>query len=310
MSNNNVGVYNFVYQPTTADTMGKGTSQGNSKNNPASSNQFINTRKRSQNAMNSEENVTNGGSQDQPESSKRSKTSDCKCQQCDNVKHKLDEISSNLAKLDSLDRIEATLMQITNSLAATNGSVVQLQSEVETIKEDLSNVQQQIVDFRSEKTKMETEMKKINLIVSGIRDEDEESEQQLATKIQNEISKINNGRQRFNFDTISRFGRYKPGKTRNVHIRFLSMRDRNEFFELRKSVRNPVFINADVPEEVRKAEFLMRQKIRFLKNSENVLNIVWKNFEIETNLANYRLGNDGSFSRQIKLTDNSMDSNI
>lgn len=80
------------------------------------------------------------------------------------------------------------------------------------------------------------------------------------------------------------------------------MRERNAFLELKKVIKRPIYINPDVPDAVRKAEFQMRQKLRNLEPSEKVLNINWRKYEIETILALYRLEVDGSFSKTNKTS--------
>lgn len=204
----------------------------------------------------------------------------------DTLKTSMDSITSSITKM------EATITELKAGVSKNTENVHKLQSEVSNVTNQFEDIIQQFDDFRSQRVALEMEVKKINLIVSGIDDAEEESENQLADKLQTEISKVKKDFI-FKYDTVRRLGKYKKGTTRPIQVRFEKMRDRDEFYNIKSSMKRPVYINADVPEVVRKAEYAMRQKIRDLKATKTEISSVdWKCYSIVTASVTFKLSKD------------------
>lgn len=316
----NCANYDFIYPSAANPSMGgrnkntqpqKQTSQAqNPKNSKPAENKKRPNTEMNNSSDSGQPNNGQGRSPDIHTAPKKSKTDkeNCECKSCDKMNSALGGIAEQLANLtkqnSKLDDIQKSINDLQSGLQGNRDTVQQLQVDVEEISHGLTAIQTQLDDFRSEKVKLEVEVKRINLIVAGIEDETDETDEDLKNKIQTMAKEI---KQDINFDcdTIRRLGEYKPGKTRRVHIRFKLMSDRNAFFELKKSTKHPIYINADVPEAVQKAEFKMREKIRNLKaNKINIINVNYRNYEIETDIAIFRLENLDDFSEMQKNEQN------
>ena len=75
------------------------------------------------------------------------------------------------------------------------------------------------------------------------------------------------------------------------------------FFALKKDTKYPIYINADVPEEIRKADYLLRNKIRQLKSEKinyTITHINYRTYDIESGLITYKLEPNYEFSENRK----------
>lgn len=285
----NISVFDFIH-PSAAKPNMVGNKAKNTQVKP--NQQAIDAKSREERKRNSKDMGTDDETENSQGSPKTKKNKTC---DCDGWKEAFAVISAKLSKLDKLDNIETSIAQLSTDLLRNDNKIIDIQQDVETINNDITEIRNQLDDFRSDKIKIEIEVRRLNLILSGIKEEDNENEHKLASKIQKVVTDIKPGTQ-FKYDTISRLGAPTSGKTRNVIVRFETMKQRNTFFELRKETTPPVFINMDVPEAVRKAEYLLRVKIRQLKTEKiPIQSVNWRKYEIETVSKLFRLETNGSF---------------
>jgi len=87
----------------------------------------------------------------------------------------LNNINSKLDKMDDIQKsvkdIEKSVTDIKEEIAKTSSNVETLQNDVHTLFENLEKVDEQINSLKFDKDAIETEVRKINLIMSGSRNE-------------------------------------------------------------------------------------------------------------------------------------------
>lgn len=305
----NIGIYDFIH-PSAANPAEKmGKSKANATSNvPNNINSNIPklVPQTPQNAQANKRPLDTGmdSSPEPNDKQKRRRNCDSECQ-CSANYNKLTEallnINQNLDKLKKLDEIHNTVTELSNRLTANDNAVRNLGNDVEHITADLETVKKEIEDFRSQKNKLEYEVKKINLIIQGVSDQEDETEATLVPKIKQLVS-IETGFD-FKYDEIYRIGAFRLGQNRNIRIRFKEMNHRNAFLNLRQKIKHPVYINEDLPEAIRKAEYNMRTKIRALKADRiTITSVNWKKFEIELETKTLTMNSDGSFTENVKPT--------
>lgn len=301
---NNSSTYDFIYPSAANPNMNNRAKKNQTKNSqtqPPPQNKS--GQKRNSSAMDTSTDQTltnhNNSSSTSQNDTKKSKTDaeNCSCSASEKLNDKLDGI---LQKLNKLDDIQQSISDLQNGLQANKDTVRKLEENVEDISDSINNIQSQLDDFRSEKVKIESAVREMYLILAGINDDADETEDAMAEKIQQIVKDINPANQ-FKYDTLYRIGKFQNGKTRKIRVKFLTMKERNSFLSLRKDTKRPVFIDEDEPNEIRTAKFQMREKIRSLKQSgDNVTGVSYKTFEIETDSSFYRLERDGNFASKQK----------
>lgn len=312
----NIGEYRFIYKEATmGDNNGtnenatKVSSQVSEKPNTRST-----ARKKSIQDLSSDTDATspnpprgnNKRAKVQHKESSPQSSHHCNCDACSSIFTTLQKITDQLKKLDKPDTIQLAVNTLKEGVEKNTVDVATLKNDVETIYSLVDNTQLQIDDIRSDNVRIELETKSINLILSGVPDQIDEEADVLETKIIDEVKKMNPDHE-LKYDTVRRLGKYRDGVTRPIRIRFETMRERNAILQMKTLAKHPIYINRDLPEAVRRADFKMRQQIRLLKSTKKTIeNVDWKNYQIVTDTVIYRLYND-AFSEHPKEKNNQHD---
>lgn len=232
---------------------------------------------------------------DESNATKRSKQSDSSYDKLtamlDGINIKLDNLNK---KTDKIDDIDKAIKEFKEGLTKTNSNVLKLQQDVDDISEGLENVQKEVTTIKTDRDAIETEVKKINLIMSGIGDEDNEPESLLRSKVQNEINSIVTT-ENVKIDTVSRLGRYSKDKTRLIKVRFATMRERDLVWKNHTKTQPPVFINLDLPKNTLKVHAELRKKQRELKAAKFLTKINYNRLAVLTPSKTYKLNPDSTF---------------
>jgi len=119
---------------------------------------------------------TSDSTTDQTIAFKKSRQDDCECFKCASLTEILLEMKSQLGKLDKLDEIRNSVNDLKDELGKATQNVNVLQHNVQVINEGLEQINYQIEGLKSDRKQIETELRKINLIISGIGDDENETE--------------------------------------------------------------------------------------------------------------------------------------
>jgi len=204
---------------------------------------------------------------------KRSNNKNSKSQPCD-----FSEILSKLSSIESsVKSVEEKVNEVVTSNEEVKKSIAELKKEVETktsnhevristIEELSINLQASVNQIKTTNEGIYNEMNKINLVISGLPDSDEESNGDLVKTVRKLIHDIT--KNDMQVDVTSRLGKYRPNSTRAVKVRFLTMLERNCVYFHRSSLKHPYYINEDLSPETRKDLALLRQKKKEILTSD------------------------------------------
>ncbi len=310
----NVGVYDFIHPSAANPNMKPRNSQAN-KNTGIPAPKATADNKRKQATMNSNEedeenhqNQSQNSTQNSPSQSSKKRKNDhgrCECiNKYDDLTSSLKAISESLKKLDKLDDIQNTVANIKADLQLNSSKVQNLEADVGMVHDELEQVQRTLEDFKSDKVRIEVEIRKVYLIITGIEDRQNETEQEIATKIETEVRKFNPQFQ-FHYDLLYRLGKFSNGKTRKIRVKFVTLRDRSNLIAFKKDTTAPFFIDEDEPNEIRAAKFQMRQKLRELKTAQiEIQSVNFNKFQIFTVQTVFSLQQDGKFIESQNVNSN------
>jgi len=135
----------------------------------------------------------------------------------------------------------------------TNTAVTAVQKNVEGINTDMERIHKRLDAMNLDREQVEMEVRKINLVVAGIVDEEKETDTLLRSKVQNLLNSIVTT-ENVNIDTVTRLGKFRPHHTRFILVRFASMRERNLVWDanIKKKTTPPAYINEDLPYSLRR----------------------------------------------------------
>lgn len=165
--------------------------------------------------------------------------------------------------------------QITELANKNNIIVKQLRQEKFELKKKLEFLEK-------EHEMMHREVKFQNLILSGLPDSPEENEEQLRNAVSKLIKNIT--QKDIPIDTVYRIGKYdpKPETHRHIRVRFFSHFQRNLVLSAKMKTPAKIYINEDLPFNVRQDHSALRKKIRELKEAKTEFSVDWKTRSITT----------------------------
>lgn len=185
------------------------------------------------------------------------------------------------AKIDSsTNDIKMSISEINNSLASHKSEIEALKSTVANLSSSSRQASGAISSLEHNTEFVERELKRINLVISGLQDAVDEYPGVLKGKIAEFLTSITDCN--IEIDTATRIGKFVENRCRHIKVRFLTMTDRNRVYESRFNTTPPVFINEDLPFCTRKDNFILRQKLKELKEKKIPAEIVWTKKTIKT----------------------------
>lgn len=168
-------------------------------------------------------------------------------------------------KLETLDRIKETITQQSD--------------EIKQMKIELHDAKNQIKDLTTENERLEREIKRCNLIISGVEDSDNENEQNCFRKVKHILSSAVDMKE-IDIDTAYRLGSFQTGKTRPIKIRLLRQSDKQTIWSQRRNLPGHIYMNEDLPKSTRNHHYLLRQAAREAKAQNKNFEIDWQKKEI------------------------------
>lgn len=221
----------------------------------------------------------------------------CKCEDVCSILAGIQQQNTQiLKKLDTVDELQKSIVHIKTQVMRHNDEIKVISNNV---KNTVTNIEKAIVEICDESEIVQIEIRKMNLMMSGVTDDGNESEEDLRIKA-TLIVKTLTGKP-IQFDICHRVGKHRPSLTRNIRIRFNKMSDRDLVWSNRMKSKPPIYINEDLPPVTRKAHAIMRNRLRELRaaDPDNKPTVIWSQKTIKTESVTYQF-HDGN----IKMTHN------
>lgn len=174
----------------------------------------------------------------------------------DGFKNLKDEIK------DEIKLVKATVDLIQDSIKNVESKVQFLESKVEVNSENLKAQ-------RNEIEILQQQVKKLNVVIVGMTDFLNETEEELRNKLQDLFSnslEINN--RKIHVDVCYRMGRFSAIKQRNILVKFNTESDRKEVMEKRNLLKEKklrIYINEDLTKSVLLKRKLLREECTKLR---------------------------------------------
>jgi chromosome segregation ATPase len=204
----------------------------------------------------------------------------------------IDNTSKMLSAIESLKqsletKIDKSTSSIKTSIENIQVTVTQHQNDIESLKLQINNfaaggdvLSSKVAQLEHSQEVIEREMKKINLIISGVADCSNEFNTSLRGKIETLLQDITSDI--IKVDAVARIGSYQGDKSRQVKVRFLTIRDRDNVWNCRTNTNPPIFINEDLPFSIRRDHAVIRKKVKQLKEDNIQYDIKWGARQIQT----------------------------
>jgi len=122
----------------------------------------------------------------------------------------------------------------------------------------ISKLENSVDKINDESKMIQIELKKVNLIIVGVFDVQNEPEQQLYSKIKSVIAETTD--LDVPIDTYYRLGNFNIVKPRPIKVRFISVRQRNLVYNNRSELSPPIHISEDLPYTTRRSSAILRNK--------------------------------------------------
>ena len=158
--------------------------------------------------------------------------------------------------------MKANFQEAKQQFESMSGSVKALDERLSIVESKIAtNSNQPSLKYNHELELLQIESRKLNLIFVGLQDNSDETEESLINKIVNFCSNEVEVRN-VQIDLAHRLA-YNQFGPRNIKVRFLSLRQRNQVFNSRNILRTkkiPVFINEDLPPVTANRRKLLRKE--------------------------------------------------
>lgn len=151
-------------------------------------------------------------------------------------------------------------MEIKATVNSLNSALKILQERVEVIESTVEGLTDSLLRHDSELEKIKINLKNQNLIIVGLDESVDETEDLLVQKLNNFITSTLET-DPVNIDTAFRFGAKCEGKPRNVNVKFCRESHRNAVFNARHTLfrkKLRIYINEDLPPETRTRRHQLR----------------------------------------------------
>jgi hypothetical protein len=153
-----------------------------------------------------------------------------------------------------------TTNAIRNDLKEIKELVSSHETRISSSEVKIQNVESSLEKLEREHEDMRKEMGKINLIIQGIPDTVDETEDELYSRVK--IFLLKQVEDDVSFDSAYRLGKPKPHYRRPIRIRFMTLLQRNLVYESRNKALPPFYINEDLPFATRRDFSVLRKKKR------------------------------------------------
>ncbi|CAL8080878.1 unnamed protein product [Orchesella dallaii] len=124
--------------------------------------------------------------------------------------------------------------------------------------------------LQRENESLQVELREKNIVISGIQDNENETESELVRKVSDLlktiVSKSSEPKINFRPDKAHRLGKFTSDKNRHVKVKFATISERDYIFRNKDKVPPQVTVKADIPFTMRRDHAILKQKQAELMN--------------------------------------------
>ena len=169
------------------------------------------------------------------------------------VKESVDSLTRDgLEMRTSLNALTDDLRDMKTTLEEHKKEVLTLRAEINTITKRSESLTSQNSDLKEENLKLQTYMRRQNLIIEGLHEsENEDVQQKVITHLADLCKIVLNP---CDIDKVHRYGRSVAGKPRPIIIRFISHSSRDRVLLGYRSIKDKpknLFVNEDLPYDIK-----------------------------------------------------------
>ena len=174
-------------------------------------------------------------------------------------KFKMEEI---LAKLNNL---EAGNSRIETKIDRMQMEIDDLRKENKMINKENKELKRIVEKQEQRMNSIELEMKRKNLVISGVHEDEEEESEEMHTKVKDLLKQIRIEEKYYKI--IGRIGRKLNGKTRPVSIEAQNVDEKMKILHMAKKLAgSKIYIDEDFPRNIREER---KQLIPYIKQARN-----------------------------------------
>ncbi|OXA47204.1 hypothetical protein Fcan01_17996 [Folsomia candida] len=212
-------------------------------------------------------------------------------QNCDTIMQFLTNHELRISsKIDTLtENIKCSVSDIKVCLLAHQTELNTLKNDVAKLTKGNIGLSTRMDNLECHNEQIERDVKRINLIISGLSDPLNESLEELRIIVNKLFSNI--VKQEIKVDSVLRLGSHKAQGCRQVIVPFSCLSDRESVWNSRKETKPPIFINEDLPYTLRRDFAILRKKAKEFKDNNENCTINWKNKSITSDRESHQVCN-------------------
>ncbi|CAL8068390.1 unnamed protein product [Orchesella dallaii] len=157
----------------------------------------------------------------------------------------------------------------------------------EGIEKENKDLKSKLSSLQRENESLQVELREKNIIVTGLKDSENESELQLfnsVCELLNSITdKCDNPSIKVRPDKVYRINKFNIERIRPVRVKFSTISARDHIFRNRDKVLSPCVLKADIPFSMRRDHAILKQKEAELIDNGEPCTINMKKRQLETN---------------------------
>lgn len=154
--------------------------------------------------------------------------------------------------MGDMERVEKMFGQIDANMKSINQKLDSVMQEIKHMKEDNKRLKERVDEQEERINNLEREVRKKNLIIRGITDEEGEKESDTGDKVNVIMQKIGvNFDPKDDMDEVRRIGKFNPQKKRPVLIKLTREATRARILKSAKVLKGTeIWIDEDYPKDV------------------------------------------------------------
>lgn len=174
----------------------------------------------------------------------------------------------NATNNSEMNRIEKMFQLINNNMGKMNNKLDEITKEMRQLKQENNELKNKLIFHEDKIEQLEREIRKKNIVVKGIPDEEEENEEKGREKINTVILKMGvEIDEKIEVDEIRRIGKYDSNRTRPILVKFTKESTKMKILRsARKLKGTDIWVDEDYPKNIQEERRELIQKMKEARN--------------------------------------------
>lgn len=174
----------------------------------------------------------------------------------------------NTTSNSEMNRIEKMFQLINNNMGKMNNKLDAITKEMRQLKQENNELKNKLIIHEDKIEQLEREIRKKNIVVKGIPDEEEENEEKGREKINTVILKMGvEIDEKTEVDEIRRIGKYDSNRTRPILVKFTKESTKMKILRsARKLKGTDIWVDEDYPKNIQEERRELIQKMKEARN--------------------------------------------